>query len=97
MGEFIVSAMVFFAVMAIAAVLFCVWMAMVVARGVGMVMSWLGLGGRRCEIRGAAPVERRCGFELCRAISAEDARYCRRCGRLLPAVRQAEVRRVAMW
>jgi hypothetical protein len=40
---------------------------------------------------------RLCNYELCRAANEGNARFCRRCGRPLPAPMHAQVRRAAVW
>ena len=39
----------------------------------------------------------RCGQDGCFAVNPADARFCRRCGRGLPAAQRVNVRRAAVW
>jgi hypothetical protein len=100
---------IFFAVIALTAVLFCGWIAFVVIRavvgGVGSLfapsmwrprprfgtMAWPS-GGRPLKLNTV-----QCPTRMCGAINPVDARFCRRCGRGLPAAQRVNVRRAAVW
>jgi hypothetical protein len=38
-----------------------------------------------------------CSLRMCGAINPADAKFCRRCGRGLPAAQRVQVRRAAVW
>jgi hypothetical protein len=105
---------IFFAVIALTAVLFCGWIAFVVIRavigGVGslfMPSTWRPRGprgprGRRFGTMGWGNGPGKlntvqCPTRMCGAINPMDARFCRRCGRGLPAAQRVNIRRAAVW
>src|SRR4051812_937427 len=95
---------VFFIVIVITAVVFFGWVTVaifsVVLRGLGSLFAPGGggtrVGGR--QMGGTAlPHTVRCQTRGCFAINPMSARFCRRCGRGLPAAQQVQVRRAAVW
>jgi hypothetical protein len=100
---------IFFAVIALTAVLFCGWIAFVVLRtiigGVGSLFApstWRPRGPRYGQMGwpGNMPMKLntvQCPTRMCGAINPAEARFCRRCGRGLPAAHRVNVRRAAVW
>jgi len=93
------SVAIFATVIMLAAMLFTGWVMFIVVRALIFgVMSMFGV--RRTmplpmPMRPTATV--RCQTQGCRAINPADARFCRRCGRGLPAAQPVQVRRAAVW
>jgi hypothetical protein len=103
----IFTVFIFFAVIALTAVIFCGWIAFVVVRaivgGVGslfMPATWRCSRARPMGWTGGGRVMLntvQCPTRMCGAINPADARFCRRCGRGLPAAQRVNVRRAAVW
>jgi len=77
----------FIGIMVIAAVIFSGWMAVSILRLLGRIVgALLGMNRPRPPLLPPGPPHTiRCGFEKCRAINHERARFCRRCGKVLNA------------
>ena len=89
---------IFFAIIALTAVIFCGWIAFVVVRSiVGGVGSLFGFAGRSMQCRTMRLNTVQCPTRMCGAINPSEARFCRRCGRGLPAAHRVQVRRAAVW
>ena len=89
------SVAIFFAVIALAGVLFSVWLIVMIGRGlIGGRSSMLHRNHRPTPL---VPVTVRCTTRGCMAMNPPDARFCRRCGRGLPGAHRAQVRRAAVW
>jgi hypothetical protein len=99
---------IFFAVIALTAVIFCGWIAFVVLRAlIGGIGSLFAPSTWRPRQRfgtmgwpGCGPVKLntvQCPTRMCGAINPAEARFCRRCGRGLPAAHRVHVRRAAVW
>ena len=100
---------IFVAVIAIAATLFGGWVIVLVVRGLFNGMFALFMPGHARsraqamtngafgEINGIGNSAVRCGNAACMASNPADARFCRRCGRGLPAAARVQVRRAAVW
>jgi hypothetical protein len=99
---------IFFFVIVLTAMIFFGWVAVMVIglliRGM-MALFAPGAGGA-CDVRargasgpspGAASHTVRCPTRGCHAINPATARFCRRCGRGLPAAQRVQVRRAAVW
>jgi len=91
MGDLVMTILLFLGVMAITAVLFGGWIL------VGIFRFFVQLiAGRPPQIAQQRVDGRICANEQCRAINAEDAKFCRRCGREMPTPQRVQVRRAAM-
>jgi len=92
-GE-VVTIAVFFLVIVITAVVFCVWVAVSVVRGI-----FSGIGRLfpppRPRVSAASMV--RCVNRGCGALNPSAAKFCRRCGHGTPAAQSVQVRRAAVW
>ena len=101
--EWFVLILAFLAVILIAALLFGGWLIVATLRFTWHVIKWMfGAATRHPSdelrlVAGSARDEMRCPNELCRAANPSDARFCRRCGRAMPAAQQVQVRRAAVW
>ena len=92
----------FFLVIVITAVVFFGWVTVavvsVVLRGLGSLFAPPGGGNVRRTMGAATPPHTvRCPTRGCFAVNPATARFCRRCGRGLPAAQQVQVRRAAVW
>jgi hypothetical protein len=89
------SVAIFFAVIALAGMLFAVWVVFIIARGL---MNGLGaLLHRRQRPTPIIAIGSRCQTRGCQQLNPEGARFCRRCGRGLPGAHRVQVRRAAVW
>ena len=86
--ELVFMLLVFVAVLAVAAVAFCLWLVGAVCRGAASVFA---PPRTRRPANGQA-----CANALCRCDNPTDARFCRRCGRSLPALLRTVASRAAM-
>jgi hypothetical protein len=92
--EWVVTILVLIGVVVITAVLFVGWVFMIIVRVVANAMKSLfgwSSGGPR-----AGPRTVVCSRERCHAANPPDARFCRRCGRMLRTDPQV-VSRAAVW
>jgi hypothetical protein len=107
MDTVLITILVFIAIMVITALVFGGWLLLAILRLVGKgIGAMLGVTRSHPPLLPPAPPHTvRCGFEKCRAINAERARFCRRCGKMLnvaatrqmpPVPRQVVDRRVAV-
>jgi hypothetical protein len=85
MDTVFITILVFIAIMVITALVFGGWLVLAIlsllGRGIG---ALLGLNRPHPPLLPPAPPHTvRCGFEKCRAINADRARFCRRCGKML--------------
>src|SRR4051812_6216060 len=85
MEQFVIVIFVFIAIMMISALVFGGWLIVsilgLLGKGIGALM---GMNRPRPPLLPAAPPHMvRCAFEKCRAINADRARFCRRCGKVL--------------
>jgi hypothetical protein len=110
MSEVIMTMLVFFAVITITACVFGGWVIFNIFRllarfAVMMIEGFSGMWHRRRPLPrpmmssgdGDASAGRMCPNDRCRAMNPPQARFCRRCGRALPATQPVAVRRVACW
>jgi hypothetical protein len=107
MGEFVVIFFVFAAVIIITAVIFGGWLVIGSIRLIFRVFGLLlGIDGRSHRVGyepqrpPALPSGAQtwpCPNERCRAANPLDARFCRRCGTMMPTPHRVQVRRAAMW
>jgi hypothetical protein len=98
---------IFFIVIVLTAVLFFGWVAFSIVRfvlgGVGSLFApgkpgnRLLCPSRRNPLGGKAANTVQCSLRMCGAINPADAKFCRRCGRGLPAAQRVQVRRAAVW
>jgi hypothetical protein len=97
----ILTILIFFGVIAMTAVVFCVWIVVTIVRlifrgivGAGRVMlpNAAKLPPMPAATRGIV-----CQHPDCRATSPAGARFCRRCGRELPQPQRVVARRAAMF
>jgi hypothetical protein len=99
--EGLLTILVFIGVIAVTALVFCVWVVVtiirLVARGIGAVVGPVGHGHKpRLPPMPAATRGIACANAQCKAVNPGTARFCRRCGRELPEVHRVSVRRAAM-
>ncbi len=102
MMEFLFTILIFFGVIALAAVVFGGWMLVWMARGIyrtlfGHRLVSQARASHSMRIHRREPSSLRCDRPLCRAENPAGARFCRRCGRSLPDAGRLSVQRVAMW
>jgi hypothetical protein len=103
--EWFAGIFVFIAVIAVTAVLFGLWLVMVVVRlCVSLLIGVCRMIGRFWNVmiyqdsRPLAGQAAECSNVLCKALNPSEARFCRRCGRDLSVpAQQVSVRRAAMW
>ena len=96
-GEVAIIA-VFFLVMGITLLIFCGWAFFMVVRGiVGGVAGLFGPPRSRAGPRMASTNTVRCMNRGCGAVNPTNARFCRRCGHMMPAAQRVQVRRAAVW
>ncbi|HYO08116.1 MAG TPA: hypothetical protein VER17_04025 [Tepidisphaeraceae bacterium] len=96
------SVAIFFAVIVLAGALFFGWALVMIVRlmlGAAGMLFGGDAAGRRAMGAGAATGARAvsCQTRGSQAINPSDARFCRRCGRGLPAAHHVQVRRAAVW
>ena len=99
MQEVITVILIFCGIMLMAAVVFGGWLIVAIARWVTRMIGSMVRGDGSSQpfaLSGPAPHGVRCGQPKCRTVNPEQARFCRRCGRMIKAEGHA-VRRVAMW
>jgi ribosomal protein L40E len=93
------SILIFFVVIVFTAVVFFGWIAFSVIRfvfgGVGSLFAPTQSRGRINASRVTNTVQ--CSLRMCGAINPAEAKFCRRCGRGLPAAQRVQVRRAAVW
>lgn len=94
--EYVLIIFLFIVMTMITGMLFVVWCAAAAVK--------LVVGGVRAIFQSPDPVSMPminrgivCPNEHCRALSEENARFCRRCGGALPQPQRVTARRVAMW
>ena len=87
MYETFITFLIFVGVIAVTALVFCVWAAAAIVRGfLRVVAGVLGMGHRGGEVvPTGTPQSVRCGRPGCAAPNPASARFCRRCGRGLGA------------
>ena len=96
--EFLIALLVFLGIMAVASVVFGAWLIVMAARFVWRrVFGMPSPHARRPIALLQTSARNQCVRPLCCAENPPTARFCRRCGRVLPAAQQVAVRRVAMW
>jgi hypothetical protein len=94
---------IFGIVVVLVVLVFCATVAFMIIRAVVMGVSSLFMPSRARPIR--YPGTRgpmmlntvQCPTRMCGAINPAEARFCRRCGRGLPAAHRVQVRRAAVW
>jgi hypothetical protein len=95
MAEFALTVLIFFGVIAIAFVLFMVWLVVSVIRLIVQAMMPRRLRAPRPPVR---PAFIRCRGDGCGADNPGSARFCRRCGRELETeLRGMRIPRAALW
>ena len=107
MASGIFGILIFFLVIVFTAVIFFGWVAFAIIRfvlgGIGSLFAPGKPGNRllcpdrRGPLRGKATNTVQCSLRMCGAINPADAKFCRRCGRGLPAAQRVQVRRAAVW
>jgi hypothetical protein len=88
--------LVFFGVIVVTALIFGVWVVVSIVRGVFRGIMALVRTKPRLRFDPLALRGRVCHHERCRAVNPGQARFCRRCGRELPAATRVSIRRAAM-
>jgi ribosomal protein L40E len=92
---------IFFIVIVLTAVLFFGWVAFSIVRfvlgGVGSLFAPARGTTRRPPVGSRVTNTVQCSLRMCGAINPADAKFCRRCGRGLPAAQRVQVRRAAVW
>lgn len=94
MFEFVVTILIFVAVIAITAVVFGGWVIVTVLRTIGRVV--FGPPAHRDQLTGGATSGLICPRHKCRAKNPPEARFCRRCGAPMPTAQRVAVRRAAV-
>jgi hypothetical protein len=99
MAEIVVTLLLFGVVIVITALVFGAWLIFsvirLVFRGAGALIGNASPHRRVQQLTGMSTVK--CPNARCRSANPVVARYCRRCGRALPAPQSVGVRRAAMW
>src|SRR4051812_39921858 len=107
MAEAIVIFLIFAAVITITAIVFGGWLIIGIARMVFRMIAYVmgantrprmmppPMPARGVALRGTYPAF--CPNPQCLATNRGDARFCRRCGVVLPTPQQLHARRAAMW
>lgn len=92
--EYAIALLIFLAIMAVTAVVFCVWLAVVIVRtivhGIGALVMPAPKPPMQMGARGII-----CQNSQCRALNTESASFCRRCGSQLPQAQRVTAKRVA--
>jgi hypothetical protein len=89
---------IFFAVIVLTAVIFCGWIVFLIGRTIlGGFFSLFTPVRPRMGMGVMRPSTVQCATRMCGAINPAEARFCRRCGRGLPAAQRVQVRRAAVW
>jgi hypothetical protein len=89
---------IFFIVIVLTAVIFFGWVAFAILRFVfGGVSSLFAPARSSGPVRAKMANTVQCPLRMCGAINPAEARFCRRCGRGLPAAQRVQVRRAAVW
>jgi hypothetical protein len=85
MDMILITIFVFVAIMVITALVFGGWLMISILRLLGRgIGALLGLNRQYPPpLPPGPPHTIRCGFDKCRAINADRARFCRRCGKVL--------------
>lgn len=88
MDTIFITILIFIAVMMITALVFSGWLIVSILRLLGKgIGGLLGVNHPRPPLLPPGPPHTvRCRFEKCRAINADRARFCRRCGKVLNVV-----------
>ena len=94
MFEFIVTVLIFIAVIVITAILFGGWVIVKVLGGIGRLL--LGPWRHGPALSGRCVSGLVCPRHKCRAKNPTEARFCRRCGVPLPAAQRVSIRRAAV-
>ena len=85
---------IFFVVIVLTAVVFFGWVVYIIGRSVvGGLVSLFAPARPRVMMTNTV----QCPTRMCGAINPAHARFCRRCGRGLPAAQRVQVRRAACW
>ncbi|WP_428938368.1 hypothetical protein [Fontivita pretiosa] len=98
--EWAISIFVFIGVIAVTAVVFVFWVAVMILKLIVRAFAALGqVGGSAGGSHVAqAPAGRvACANDRCRAMNPVTARFCRRCGHELHQPQQVPIHRAAMW
>lgn len=101
--DWLAAIFIFFLVIVVTAVLFCGWIILTMVR-----LTFRGIGalfgpgatdqnGKPRPVQARASNLVRCPTPRCGAMNPVSARFCRRCGRGLPAAQKVQVRRAAVW
>lgn len=93
----LVTILVFIAVIAITAVIFGGWIIFSIVRGIFGAVAWLLDAPRPQQAIAHSSEGIRCANQRCHATNPAGARFCRRCGTVLPEVQRVAVRRAAVW
>jgi hypothetical protein len=98
---------IFVAIITIAAIAFGGWVIVSIVRVLASAVTTLFAPNRHDAaakqlnrvdgLSGVATEAVRCGNSGCMAQNPADAKFCRRCGRGLPAAARVQVRRAAVW
>ena len=85
MDTILITIFIFIAIMVISALVFGGWLIVSILRLLGKgIGTLLGLNHGPAPLLPPGPPHTvRCAFEKCRAINADRARFCRRCGKVL--------------
>jgi hypothetical protein len=103
--DWLLVIVLFFFVIVVTAVMFCAWLAVTMIRVTFRAVGALFSPPDKSQI-GQAPFRPvvakssqtlRCPTHGCGALNPASARFCRRCGRGLPAAQRVQVRRAAVW
>jgi hypothetical protein len=94
--EGLFTIIIFLGVIAVTALVFGLWVFVtivkLIARGLAAIVAPSSLPPMPTAMRGMT-----CPNGQCHAVNPGGARFCRRCGRELPAAQHVTVRRAAMW
>jgi hypothetical protein len=95
----IFTVFIFFAIIALTAVIFFGWVVFLIGRAVIGGIASLFMPSRPRGLHGGPMMSHtvQCPTRMCGAINPTSARFCRRCGRGLPAAQRVQVRRAAVW
>ena len=98
--EIAITILVIIGVVLVTALVFGGWVIVAFIRLIGRAIGGNGSPARPASLPAPGAQWARCGRTNCRALNPEQARFCRRCGRMLHAPQPATAataRRVAMW
>jgi ribosomal protein L40E len=98
--EWAITIFVFIGVIAVTAVVFVFWVAVMILKLIlraGTALAHVGAAKGGSQVAQASAGRVACRNDRCRAMNPATARFCRRCGHELHQPQQVPMHRAAMW